>query len=239
MKISCIAIDDEPLALDILEDYIGKVPFLEMKGRYTSALQAMEALKREKTDLIFLDIQMPELTGIRFLNTLQVHPYVIFTTAYPNYAVESYEYNTIDYLLKPVSFERFLKAANKAAEKIIRPEEMKPSLKEGVEQDFLFIKSNQKMIRVQLSDILFIKGLKDYVIIHTTTRRIITYQNLKALEDMLAGKSFIRVHRSYIIALSRIDTIESQMIRIQEELIPIGDNYKNLFWNLVKGNSLR
>jgi two-component system, LytTR family, response regulator len=230
--IKCLAVDDEPLALQIISDYVAKLPFLELAGTCASGLEALEFLQKNQVDLIFLDIQMPDLTGIQFLKSLRNPPSVILTTAYPDYALQGYELDVSDYLLKPISFDRFLKAVNKvqisresnsvAPQTIIHTElQQQPH-----QPDFLFVKTEYKIVKVAFDDILYVEGLKDYVSIYTPSERIITLQNMKSMEGKLPGEKFFRVHKSYIVNISKIDSIERARIFIGKTVIPVGDTYR-------------
>ncbi|HTH82402.1 MAG TPA: LytTR family DNA-binding domain-containing protein, partial [Mucilaginibacter sp.] len=212
--IRCLIVDDEPLALHILEDYISKVPFMELIKSTTNPIEALTMVQEGNIDLVFLDVQMPELTGIQFLRIANGKTKVILTTAYPQYALEGYELDVVDYLLKPIAFDRFFKSAQKA-QGIIQPSKQAPVAEPAQVQpqhdfmsDFIFVKSEHKIQKVYLHQILFIEGLKDYISIFTTAERIITLQNMKKMEDTLPEKHFIRVHKSYIVALNKIDSIE-------------------------------
>lgn len=233
--IKTIIVDDEPLALDVIETYIEKIPNLELVKRCGNAIEAFETLKTEKVDLMFLDIQMPQLTGIDFLRTLKDPPLVIFTTAYPNYALDGYELNVTDYLLKPISFERFMQAVDKALDQI--------ALKEGGshsedEQDFIFVKSDKKLMKVKFKDVLYIEGLKDYVIIRMPNSRVITLQTMKSLEEKLPSDIFQRIHRSYIVAIDKIDAIVGNMVEIEKKHLPIGKNYRDKLLEIINKNRL-
>lgn len=233
MKITCIAVDDEPLALEVIEDYIQKIPFLTLKKSFDNALTAMDFLRNEKIDLMFLDIQMDELTGIQMLNILKPKPEVIFTTAYDQFALQGYELDVTDYLLKPISFERFVKAVDKVHERLCRqknpqypPEEVSiynPKI------DYFFIKSGFKLHKVSFEEICFIEGQGDYLKIVTPKARIMTLQTFKGIEEILPAGNFIRVHKSYIIAIDKIESIEGNMIKILDKLIPVGESYKKSF----------
>lgn len=219
MSLNCLAIDDEPLALDIIEDYVNKIPFLNLVGKFTNSVEATGELQKGKIDLIFLDIQMPGLTGLEFLNTLERKPAVIFTTAYDEYAVESYDFNTIDYLLKPISFDRFMKAANKA-------HEILSSGADGTDNKFIFIKADYKIHKIATDDIAYVEGYKDYVRIYTPEKRFVTRESMKNMEDLLSKDQFLRIHRSYIISIDKFSAIEGNMIILGEEKLPIGKSYK-------------
>ena len=230
---TCIIIDDEPLALDILETYIADSPTLRLVARCENALEAFQALQQHEPELIFLDIQMPQLTGIELLRSLKNPPQVIFTTAYPNYALEGYELNITDYLLKPFSPERFAAAVQKASQKAIESSHL-PHLQHfasigghSPEEDYVFVKSDKKLIRVRLADIYYIEGLKDYVMIYTTTGRIVTLQTMKSLEDRLPSDRFRRIHRSFIVSMEHIESVDGTSVEIQKKELPIGKNYKD------------
>ena len=246
--INVIIVDDEPLAQDVLETYIEKIPDLNLVKKCSNALEANEALRSNEIDLMFLDIQMPQLTGIDFLRSLANPPVVIFTTAYSNYAVDGFELNAIDYLLKPISLERFLKAANKAIEQI----ELLRKGKEGAapvaaaasepETDFMFVKADKKLVRVYYHDVVYIEGLKDYVIIRQMDSRIVTLQTMKSLETKLPANIFRRIHRSYIVNINKIDAVMGNMVEVQEKgqakHLPVGKNYRDELFELINQNRL-
>jgi len=235
MKINCIAVDDEPPALFQMEDYIKKVPFLNLLCSFDNALDALDFLKNNSVDLMFLDIQMEGFTGIQLLNTLKNKPNVIFTTAYDRYAIQAFDLDVSDYLLKPISFERFIKSVEKVYDSITNQRKsIKPIvINESFAHDdktFMFVKTEYRMQRVDFKDILYIEGLKEYLIIKTLTGKVITLQNFKTMEESLPENNFIRVHKSYIVALDKIDYIERNRIKIQDKLIPVGDTYRKLFF---------
>lgn len=241
--INTIIVDDEPLALDVLETYLEKIPELNLVARCNNAFEANEALKQYEVDLMFLDIQMPQLTGIDFIKTLTEAPLVIFTTAYSNYAIEGFELNATDYLLKPISLERFLKAANKAIEQIeLKRKENASDVKFGDADDFIFVKADKKYVKVKYSEVLYIEGLKDYVIIRTEKGRVITLQTMKSLEVKLPQKIFKRIHRSYIVNLNKVEAIIGNMVEViekgQAKHLPIGKNYRDELLELVNANKL-
>jgi DNA-binding LytR/AlgR family response regulator len=241
--INTIIVDDEPLALDVLETYIEKIPEINLVKRCTNAFEANEALKSHEIDLMFLDIQMPQLTGIDFLKTLSDPPLVIFTTAYPNYAIEGYELNATDYLLKPISLERFMKACNKTIELIeLKRKENAWHVELGGAEDFIFVKADKKFVKVKYSEVLYIEGLKDYVIIRTEKGRVITLQTMKSLEDKLPPRLFRRIHRSYIVNLDKVDAIQGNMVEMTEKgqpkHLPIGKNYRDELLDLINENKL-
>lgn len=243
--INVIIVDDEPLAQDVLETYIEKIAELNLVQKCSNALEANEALKTHDIDLMFLDIQMPQLTGIDFLKTLSKPPLVIFTTAYPNYAIEGFELNALDYLLKPISLERFMKAVNKAMDRIEL--ERKDSAAEivdagGENLEYIFVKADKKLIKVNYSDIIYIEGLKDYVIIRMDKNRIITLQTMKSLEEKLPSHIFKRIHRSYIINIEKINAIVGNMVEVvekgQPKHLPIGKNYREDLLAIINKNRL-
>lgn len=237
MTIRCLIIDDEPLAQRVIERYIADIPYLEVAGNCSNAIEALELLHARGIDLIFLDINMPRLSGMDFLKALKNPPMVIITTAYAEYAIEGYELDVVDYLMKPFGFDRFYKAVSKA-EDLLRSRASRPAdLREGEsrrEESYLFIKSSKKTYKVDLNEILYIEALGDYVKIFTTERMIVSYQSLKNIEAMLPPQSFPRIHKSFIIALSRIDLIEGNQVKIRDRLIPIGTNFKNDFEKLIR-----
>lgn len=238
MTIRCIAVDDEPLALEIIESYISKLPFLELVCTCASATEAMQVLQEKQVDLMFLDIEMPQLTGIQFLNILKHQPLIIFTTAYPDYALEGFNQDAVDYLLKPIPFDRFLKAVTKAQERLQRASKT-PEAHAAPEQDFIFVKADYKNIRVDFKDILWIEGLKDYIIIQAKDQKIITLLSMNKMMEKLPDAKFLRVHRSFIVSLQKIDSIEKSRIRIGKKEIPIGEVYKEQFLKWVEENNIQ
>jgi DNA-binding LytR/AlgR family response regulator len=238
MKIKCLIVDDEPLALDVLETYIGRLDNLELVCRCNNAVEAYNCLQTTQVDLMFLDIQMPKLTGIDFLKSLPNPPKVIFTTAYRDYAVEGYELNAVDYLLKPISFDRFLKAIAK-----ITPQEPKPTATvNAAEPDykdaFIYLKADKKMVKVMLADILYIESLKDYIRVKTETKEIISYQKISFLEEKLPADKFLRIHRSFIIALDKVQAFSATTVDLGKTEIPIGRLYKNEVLQILGKNNL-
>lgn len=243
MKIDCIAIDDEPLALDIIRDYSGKVSFLNLIRTFDNALESLEFLKHNKVDLLLLDIQMDDLTGIQLLNVIKQKPLVIFTTAYDKFAIQGYELDALDYLLKPISFERFLKAIDKAYDRLqsksdLRIQEIPIKNQAPAGDDYFFVKTEFHLEKVRFSDILFIEGMGDYLLIQTHAGRIMTLQNFKKIEDVLPQSMFFRVHKSYIVALDKINKIERNRIYINQKIIPISDTYKKSFYDVLEGKKL-
>ena len=236
--IKTIAIDDEPLALQLINGYIQKTPFLELVASFDNPMDAMEYLNKNSVDLIFLDIHMPDLTGIEFTRILQERPKIIFTTAYEKYALEGFKLEAVDYLLKPFGYEEFLKAARKA-EKLINLE--KSAQEEvSVNNEFLFLKSEYKIRRINFNDIKYIEGLKDYVKVYLQheDKPILSLNSLKSLETKLPETKFMRVHRSFIVNLEKIDTIERSRIVFGKVYIPVSEQYKNKFQEFLDKNFL-
>lgn len=249
--VNVIIVDDEPLAQDVLETYVEKMPEFNLVRKCNNAFEANDALKNNKIDLMFLDIQMPQITGIDFLKTLTSPPLVIFTTAYPNYAIEGFELNAIDYLLKPISLDRFMKAANKAIDQLhLKSKENAPapatntggSGLEGEGLNHIFVKADKKLVKVNFADIIYIEGLKDYVIIRMDNTRVITLQTMKSLEDKLPLGMFKRIHRSYIVNINKINAIVGNMIEVleknQAKHLPIGKNYRDELLDMINKNRI-
>ncbi len=231
--IRCIAIDDEPLALDIIENYISKLPDLKLEGRYTNPLEALEVLNKNTVDLLFLDIQMSELSGIQLLKALPNPPVVIFTTAYQKYALEGYELDVADYLLKPIPFERFLKAVNKVKDLLSL---QKNTAEQNPLKDYIFVKSDYQLVKINLDDIIYIEGLKDYVKIFVGTKPIFAHQNMKSIESKL-NNDFLRIHKSYIISLKKIEAVQKNMVTIAGLELPVGEMYKEQLFKIINENS--
>jgi DNA-binding LytR/AlgR family response regulator len=218
MAIQCIVVDDEPLAVQVIEAFISKMPELQLQRSFSNPLEALACLKQEPSvKLVFLDIQMPELTGIEFMQLLQNQVDVVIISAYDEYALDGFQYEATDYLLKPVSFERFVKAVQKVVNK--QPKDI--SL---VQNEFIFIRTDKRIVRVNLSEILFIEALRNYVAIQTVSQKILTLQNLRGIEEILPPQKFIRVHKSFITAIDKIDSVERQRIFIGAHTIPIGNH---------------
>src|SRR5215203_5111860 len=236
LMLNCMVIDDEHLAIQLLENHISKVSFLQLTSTFQNPLDAVISITANPVDLIFLDIQMPQLNGVQFMQLLQNRAQVIITSAYQEYAIEGFEHNVVDYLLKPISFERFYKAVEKAynqknpTQKLNRSEEMFPAT-----GGYIFVKVETKMVRVELDGILFIEGLKNYVSIYTKTQRIVTLQVMKQLEEILPPNRFIRVHKSFIVALDKVNSIERQEIHIMDRIIPNGATYSEHFGRMLEG----
>ncbi len=240
MKINCIAVDDEPLALEIIKDYCAKVPFLNLMQAFDNAIDTMEFLRSNRVDLILLDIQMEDLTGIQLLNALKVKPYVIMTTAYDNYAIQGFDLDVTDYLLKPISFERFLKGINKVYDRmqteanvpVEKPVGVYPS--DMAERDYFFVKTETKIEKVTTSEVLYVEGMGDYWRIVTKNKRIMTLMNARGMEEVLPEHQFCRVHRSYFVALGKIESIERKHIKIADQRIPIGDTHQKNFFEIIE-----
>lgn len=227
--IKVLIVDDEPLAQDILETYILKTPELELIGKCKNALEAFGMLNKQQVDLVLLDINMPEISGIDFLKTLKNPPHVIFTTAYSEFAVESYELNAIDYLVKPIAFERFLKGINKARD-IIQGQTSNTniSVSTNAGNNILFVKSEGKLIKIDLSKLWFVEGLKNYLCLWADSGKVIVHSTMKNIEDTLAGMSnFIRVNKSYIINIAYVSEVDGNVIRIKDQIVTIGNTYRD------------
>jgi DNA-binding LytR/AlgR family response regulator len=230
---NCLIVDDEPLARELMEDNVKKVPFLKLIGTCANGFEAMEILQKEKVDLIFLDIQMPGITGIQFLQTIKNPVMVIFITAYEKYAIEGFNLDVVDYLLKPVSFERFLKAASKANELFTLRSKTEST---STPPDFIFVHADYNLVKINLADITHIEGLKDYVKIHltTSTRAVITRMSMKSVEELLPATRFMRVHKSFIISLEKIISVRKGRIKIGTVEVPLSDSYSEKFFQLIK-----
>ncbi len=233
-KLNCIAIDDEPLALDIIEDYINKVDFLHLVKRCYRATDAIDIIRNKNIDLIFLDIQMPKITGVQFAKSIKDIPPVIFTTAYSNYAVEGFELDAVDYLVKPFTFERFLKAASKAYSLHKLKNNSQIEINTNNKADYIFVKSEYKNIKINFKDILYIEGLSDYIKIHLLNgEKILSLQSLKAFNEKLPN-SFIRIHRSFIISFDKIKSIQKNRVFIGNKELSVGESYKEEFLKIIE-----
>lgn len=237
-KITCLIADDEPMALDLIESYVNKTPFLELKGKCINGFEVLDLLAKEQIDLLFLDIQMPGLNGLELSKTLRKKNRVIFTTAFDKYALEGFKVEALDYLLKPFDYNEFLTAANKALEWF----SLQRSGKQPVAQnDYMFVKADYKQIKIDYSDIYYFEGLKDYVKIwlKSRPRPILTLMSLKSLEETLPEDRFMRIHRSYIIALDAIKSIERNCVIINDQPIAVADKYKDIFNEFVNKKSVQ
>jgi DNA-binding LytR/AlgR family response regulator len=240
--IKVLIVDDEPLAQDVLETYVKKVPDLHLVGTCKNAIEASTILNKEVIDLLFLDIQMPQLNGIDFLKSLTKKPFVIITTAFSDYAVEGFELNVVDYLLKPISFNRFLLAINRIIDSKTSAISDESSRTSDNKESYFFVKADKKMVKINHKDILYIEGLKDYVIIKLAKSRLVTLQTMKSLEDKLPSKTFKRIHRSYIVNLDKLEAIVGNTVEVKEGdqqiKLPIGKNYKDELIALINENRL-
>ena len=234
MKITCLAIDDEPLAVKKIAGYIQKTPFLELIAQCRNPIEAMEIMDKKEIQLLFIDISMPEMSGMEFVKSLTFKPYIDFTTAYSEYAVEGFEVNAADYLLKPVSYSSFLRAANKVKDLIGLSANRKPAILTPV-PDHLFVKSEYKLIRIDFDDIKYIEGMHEYISIHLAGGKpVMTLMSLKSIEEQLPAERFLRVHRSFIVNLSKIAVIERNRIVFDGKVyIPVGEQYKTSFQSYI------
>lgn len=229
-RLRCLIVDDEPLARQLLTEYVGKVSFLELHAACASPLAALDILRTTPIDLLLLDVHMPELTGLELLSTLPRPPLVILTTAHSQYALQGFEVNAVDYLLKPITFERFLRAAHKAIERRLPPAALPPSLPPvPAEPEYLFIKDGARQHKVDRDEILFIEGLRDYVAVHTRTQRIVSLLRLKALVEQLPADRFARIHHSYIVGLAGIEAVEKDQVQVAGRWLPISASYRHSF----------
>ena len=230
MKTKCLVIDDEPLARDLMRSHIEKLENFEICAECGDAMKALQELHKHKIDLMFMDIQMPQITGVDFLKTLKNPPKVIITTAYREYALDGFELDVVDYLLKPITFERFLKSINKyyqsTQDEITN---VKPvAVSNGIAEDaFIYVKENKKVVKVHLNEILYVEGLSEYVQIHTTEKKIITKTSMTNMSDKLPDSSFMRIHKSFIVSLAKIEAFTSSSIEVPGKELPIGRSYKN------------
>lgn len=237
-KITCYIIDDEPLAQEILEEYVAKVPFLELKGTFMSPLEATSQMENDTPDLLFLDINMPDLDGLSFISMLNPKPMIILTTAYDQYALKAFELEVKDYLLKPFSFERFYKSVlrlyqEQNSKQQTEKKEIKTDAQE--ESEFIFLKVGHRIQKIAIKDIIYIEGMKDYIRIHTVKEKIMTLMNFAKLEELLPVTKFARVHRSFMVAIDKIEHIDRKRIKISDQIIPISDTYAEGFFRMLKG----
>lgn len=238
MELHCIIIDDEPLALGLLESYINKTPFLKLEGKYNSAVEALSKVEWASIQLVFLDIQMPDLNGLEFSRMLPTDLRIIFTTAFQQYALDGFRANALDYLLKPFSYADFMEAVKKAVEWF----QLKSSNadKETVDEDFIYVKSDYKLIQIALKDILYIEGLKDYLKIYleNSPRPVITLASMKSMEEKLPSPRFLRVHRSYIVQTSKVKTLDRGVIVFDKTRIPVSESYKPALMNFLNEHTV-
>ncbi len=236
MIIRCLIVDDEPLALDLIESYVRQTPFLELAGRSSNAIEALEVLEKGKIELIFLDIQMPRLNGIELSGLIKDDTRVIFTTAFEQYALDGFKADALDYLLKPISYPEFLKAATKARKWFSM---CRANKSEQTSQNSIFVKSDYRIIQIDIPDITYIEGVKDYIRIHTSKGEpVMTLMSMKSIEEHLNPDTFIRIHRSFIININKIDSIEKSMVKIGRASIPISDSYKESVMNKISSRIL-
>ncbi|MHA7944213.1 LytR/AlgR family response regulator transcription factor [Formosa sp. 3Alg 14/1] len=242
LKLNCIIVDDEPMALNLVESYVEKTPFLNLKKKCSSAIEALEFVNSESVDLLFLDIQMPDLSGLEFSKMLPKGTRVIFTTAFDEYALEGFKVEAIDYLLKPFDYAEFLTAANKAKAwfDLVKGNNTKASNAVSEEKEFLFVKSEYKQLRIKLADVLYFEGLKDYIKIwlKDNPKAVLTIMSLKSLEEELPKTDFMRVHRSFIVSLKNIEVVERSQIIINNQRITVSEQYKPKFLEYINQNSL-
>ncbi|QZE15515.1 LytTR family DNA-binding domain-containing protein [Halosquirtibacter laminarini] len=227
---TCIIIDDEHLARKLLQGYVEKIPNLEVVETFDNAIDAITYLQDQTVDLIFLDIQMPHITGIEFIKTIKIDSKIIITSAFSEYAVDSFNYDVFDYLLKPIAFPRFFKATNKALDFIENHEEeesVKDNIIQKTQKDYLTIKADYRLYKINFEDIIYIEGQREYVTFHTKKRRITAYYSLKSLTETLPQNRFIRIHKSYIVSIASIETLEGNQLEVGGEKLPIGKSYKN------------
>lgn len=244
MKLRCLIVDDEPLAQRVVEKYIADIPNLEVAGKCNNAMEAMNALYKSNIDLMFLDVNMPKISGLDFLKTLKKPPHVIITTAYRDYAVEGFELDVVDYLKKPFSFGRFMAAVSKVQSKIQNEQAaslqgfvLENNVRQQIEESFIFVKVEKISYKVNIKEILYVESIGDYLKIFTAKKVYLSYQTLKKLETILPSRHFPRVHKSYMVAVSKINNIEGNRISINEIFVPIGRNYKKDFMELIQSFS--
>ncbi|MEI6348443.1 MAG: response regulator [Bacteroidota bacterium] len=248
--IQCIIVDDEPLAQRVIEKFLEDLNNFQVVSKCNNAFEAMDAINQHSVDLMFLDINMPKLSGMSFLKTLKNPPLVIITTAYSEYAIEGYELDVVDYLKKPFSFERFFKAVQKVQERLKKVEQNSTTAQAQIEErtvevsqelstaNFIFVKANKKNYKVDIDDIFFIEALGDYIKIHTSTVVLVTYQSMKKIESVLPSNIFVRIHKSYIVSVNKIKSVEGNMVEIKNEKLSIGNSYKQQFQEFVDHHSI-
>lgn len=238
--LTCLIVEDEPLARNLMTEYVSKVSFLRLVDACASPLAALEILRSQSIDVLFMDIQMPEISGISLLKTLHRKPMVVLTTAYSQYALEGYELDVVDYLLKPITFERFLKAVDKISQRTTLPPPSVPTTgnESAPAPEFVFVKDGTKHIRINLMDILYVEGLKDYVTIHTKTQKIVTLQRLKSLEEQLPADKFLRIHHSFIVGVHAIDAVHKGEVKVGQALLPVSESYRKMLRDFIERNQI-
>jgi len=231
----CVITDDEPIALEILEDYINMVPGLTLVAKCANAMETIAVLRSHHVDILFIDIQMPGISGVEFIRSLKNPPAVIFTTAYPNYAVEGFDLDATDYLLKPIPVDRFLKAVNKVFSKKNNAAAVADvAVPQAAAKNLLFVKADQRLINVAYDDILFIEGLENYVRIHCKDRSIVSLNTMKSIEELLPDFPFLRIHRSYIVNLTKVDSVHNNIFNIGKRQLQVGKSYKKAIGEILK-----
>jgi len=241
MNLKCIVIDDEPLAVEKIKNYIYQVNYLNLEKTFYNGIDALNYLKNNNPDLIFLDIQMEDLTGIQLLESVKINSFVIITSAYDKYAIKGFELNVFDYILKPISFSKFLKSTEKAYNSHSKKNKnlkYYPSVENQKVQEYFFVKTEYRIEKINYNDILYIKGMRDYLQICTINNKIMTLQNFETILANLPSENFIRVHKSYVISINKIDTVERNIIQINNHKIPIGNTYKEFFFSFLKQKNL-
>ena len=238
MKTNCLIVDDEPLARDLIRSYINRLQNFKIIAECSDAMKALQVLREKEVDLMFIDIQLPQITGIEFLKTLKNPPKVVITTAHHEYAIDGFELDVVDYLLKPITFERFLKSVNKYYQ--VTQEEIQHEYSavetNQTEEPFIYVKENKRILKVYLSEILYVEGLSEYVQIHTGKKKIITKTSLTSLEDKLPADGFIRIHKSFIVSMTKVEAFTAHSIEIPGKELPIGRSYKNTVLEALQYN---
>ncbi|MBC7450712.1 MAG: response regulator transcription factor [Cytophagales bacterium] len=232
MNVKCIVIDDEPLGVDVLETYISRVPYLTLEAKFNNGVDALAYVNASQVDLLFIDIQMPDINGMDFLKLINKKINIVFTTAYPQYALEGYDFNPVDFLVKPISFDKFMRAVSRVDTPVI------PLAETDVIPQYFYIKAKGKTIRILMSDILYMEGLKDYVIFYTSEAKYLSLHSMKELETKLPSKQFLRIHKSYIVELNKIEEVGANYVKICGKQIPVGRQYKQPFQQFVESKKL-
>lgn len=238
MNLNCIITDDEPVALEILEDYVRMIPYLNLVATCKDAMETFAALRTHRIDVLFMDIQMPEITGVDLIRSLKTPPFVVFTTAYPNYAIEGFELDAVDYLLKPISIDRFLRAVDKICSRYENLNKTQEAMKQHVaDKKYFFIKSNQEMLKIEFDKILYIQGMENYVRIYCEdNKNIVSFSTMKNMEEILSPHNFLRIHRSYIVNLGKVDIVRNYVFNIRDKQIVTGKSYKKVISEMMKNH---